>query len=483
MFDVAIVGGGIHGAAVAREAATRGLSVFLAEKDDLAAGTSSRSSKLIHGGLRYLESGQFGLVREALRDRRVLLDTAPALVRPLEFLLPFYRGERRPGALVRLGLLLYDRMAGESGLPEHRRVTAGEALALEPDLPRDGLVGGAIFHDAQMDDARLVVANAVAAVESGATIRTRAAVTALERRPAGGGWRIALGGEAEGEVVEARAVVNAAGPWVDAVRVRAGVGRARALRPTRGAHLVVDGLTRGRALLLFTRRDARVFFVLPWGGLSLVGTTDTDHAAAPDAVAPTPQDVRYLWREIAERWPGRGPAAEPRAVRRTFAGLRSLSRKGGGTLPWENSREARLLEENGLVSLVGGKYTTARSLAQRAVERVARRLGRRLPASTTAATPLPALPRLDGAPDAPALAGLVRREFARTAADVVWRRTTLWLERDRARAAARPVAEGLAPLLGWDATRTEREAAEIVTACDEEERLLARACAGEDADD
>jgi glycerol-3-phosphate dehydrogenase len=210
--DLLVIGGGIHGTCVARDAARRGLSVVLAEMDDLAQGTSSRSSKLIHGGIRYLETGQVGLVRESLAERAILLRTAPALVRPLPFLLPFYRGARRPEALIRTGLWLYDRLAGAGRgddpgrLPPHRRLTLEEAIAAEPDLPRGGLVGAALYQDAHMDDALLAIANAIDAAAAGARILVRAEVTALLRT--GAGWRAELAG---GEVIEARLVVNAAG--------------------------------------------------------------------------------------------------------------------------------------------------------------------------------------------------------------------------------------------------------------------------------
>src|SRR5690349_14978839 len=180
--DLLVIGGGIHGAAVARDAALRGLSVTLVEKDDLAAGTSSRSSKLVHGGLRYLETGQVGLVREALEERAVLLATAPDFVRPLAFLLP-NDGGGRPAWQVELGLLLYDRLAGKGPLPPHRRLTAEAARALEPALPGSG--GAALYFDAQMDDAGIVVASAVAAARAGARIATRATVVALAAAGAG----------------------------------------------------------------------------------------------------------------------------------------------------------------------------------------------------------------------------------------------------------------------------------------------------------
>ena len=490
LFDLLVVGGGIHGAAVARDAARRGLSVVLAEKDDLAQGTSSRSSKLVHGGIRYLETGQLGLVREALHERAVLLRTAPHLVRPLPFVLPFQREDRgaRPPWVVRAGLALYDLLSGagrdEPGvLPRHRLLGPDEARALEPGLPAAGLTGAALFHDARMDDARLVVAHAVDAATNGARVLVRTAVTALTPGTAGA-WRATL---AAGDAIEARLVVNAAGPWADRVRALAaagtgrGAGAAPAIRPTRGSHVVVPALTRDHALLLFAA-DRRVFFVVPWGARSLVGTTDDDFAGDPGDVAPEASDLRLLRGEIERRWPGRGGP-----VARAFAGLRPLLARGrpGLSLPWRNTREARLLDEDGILSIVGGKYTTARRLAERAVDRAVARLeaeGRARPCDTATAA-LPARPweaaaaslAAEPAIDEPTVRHADEHEFARGAGDVIWRRSPLWLDRAAARAAAPRVAAWMAPLLSWsDATRAAEESA-VLEACDEEERWLAAA--------
>jgi len=486
--DLLVIGGGIHGACVARDAALRGLSVVLAEKDDLAEGTSSRSSKLIHGGLRYLETGQFGLVKEALAERAILLRTAPDLVRPLTFLLPFHDGAPKPAWLVRLGLALYDTLARAHDLPPHRALGRAEALALEPGLPAQGLKGAALFHDAQMDDARLVVANAVAAARAGAVIRTHTRVNGLapaggpERRPH---WRAHLEG---GDTVETRAVVNATGPWADQVRAIAGLAPDPVLRPTRGSHVVVPALTQRHALLLFARRDGRVLFVLPRGPWSLVGTTDVDDPVAPDGVHPTAFDLRYLWEEIKARWPEHEAARDPvAATARAFSGLRPLV-KGGSRKPWDNAREARIVAENGVFSLAGGKYTTARRLAERAVDAVVAWTGKEAAPCATARETLPgpadpermrALATRARTGEDP-VEGLTRAEvevavtmeFARTVGDVLWRRSALWLDRAAARRAAPHVARWMAEPLAWtDAARAMSLAAALAE-CDEEERWI-----------
>ena len=494
--DLLVVGGGIHGACVARDAALRGLSVVLVEKDDLASGTSSRSSKLAHGGIRYLETRQFALVRESLHERGVLLRTAPGLVRPVHFLLPFYEGDARPAWFVRLGLSLYDTLAGPQDLPKHGMHEPLDALAMEPGLPRAGLTGAAEFSDAQMDDAGLVVANAVAAARAGAVIRTRVALTALEAVGAGRSpmWRATL---ADGDTVEARAVVNAAGPWLDDVRgrARAGAGARPTLRRTRGTHIVVPQLSQ-HPLLLFARRDRRVFFVLPWlANWSLVGTTDTDDDGPPDDVSPTAADVRYLWDELRARWP---EAPDPSGVTaRVFAGLRPLARTRSRRA-WDNPREARLVMERGLLSLVGGKFTTARHLAQLAVDRVVHHLGIKAARCTTDSALLP------GRSDDEHLAPLARwknrpgestgtpvdlargwvelameHQFARHIGDVIFRRSMLWLDAASARAAAPIVARWMGEKLGWSEVERAAEVAEVLAVLDRESAVLREAGGGD----
>ena len=458
--DLLVIGGGIHGACVARDAALRGLSVTLVEKDDLASGTSSRSSKLIHGGLRYLETGQFGLVREALKEREILLRTAPTLVRPLDFVLPFYEGDERPPWMLRTGLTLYDYLAGR-GHSRHVVHERDALLAAFPSIPRDGLNGGAWFADAQMDDALLVVANAMDAVRAGATIRTDTEVTALSS------GRAQL---SDGDTIEARVIVNAAGPWVDVVRARGAGAPAPSLRLTRGTHVVVPSLTRDFALLLFAQEDGRVFFILPWGTCSLVGTTDSDDDADPDQVRPAADDVRYLWSEIQQRWPNLDPSA---STLRVFAGLRPLARSGRDR-PWDNSREARLLVEGGMISLVGGKYTTARRLAERAVDLVVRRLDRRFDPCATATRMLPAI-EANVAISAASVAHAVDEQFTRHVADFVFRRSALWLDADDARRAAPLVAGWMAAMLGWSPAVRQAETDVVVAQLDEEERILEEA--------
>lgn len=490
--DILVVGGGIHGSAVARDAAMRGLRVLLVERDDLASGTSSRSSKLIHGGIRYLETRQLGLVREALRERETLLRIAPeGLVRPVRFLIPHYRGEGRRASWVGLGLTLYAALAGRTRLARHERVSAREALELEPGLKPDGLTGASLYWDAQTDDAALCVAVALAAEASGAELRTHTALTAL--RFEAGLWRVRMrdGMTGETRTAEARAVVNAAGPWAEEVRALAGHGRGVGLRRSRGTHIVLPAATRERALLLTARRDRRVFFVLPWGAYSLVGTTDVDDPAPPGEVGPTAEDIRYLLDETARVLPTVDPRARPL---RAFAGVRSLLQSGTSE-PSANPREHRVILEGTLVSLIGGKYTTHRSLAERAVDRVVRALGVKAAPCATAVTPLPdrrekAITALRAVHPGRVDAGrglaiteaetvyAVREERARSLEDILLRRTRLWLDASALRRAAPQTAAWAGRELRWDGAYQEREHLRFAAALDREEAVIASAAGG-----
>ena len=480
-----MVGGGIHGVAIARDAAQRGLRVRLLEAGDLASGTSSRTSKLIHGGIRYLETGQFGLVREALRERSILLETAPTFVRPLPFVIPQYRGAGRPGSWIALGLTLYGAFAGRRRLREHLRLDKAETIALAPALSSENLLGGSLYWDAQMEDAPLCVAIAIDAVRAGAEVRTYTSLTALRRE--GGLWRARFRGRSnqEEEEVPARWIVNAAGPWADEVRAMALGASDSSMRRTRGTHLVLPIALGERALLLTARRDGRVLFAIPWGqGHTLVGTTDVDDPTPPGAIGPASADVRYLLEEITRVIPA---AAGVRPVR-AFGGLRSLAR-GRSANPWANSREHRLLWEAGIVTIVGGKYTTHRSLAERTVDRLVAKLG--IPAATCRTATLPVGEGRDRAiaslrreyPEFLELdSGLalseaevvhaVRDECAVRLEDVLLRRTRLWLDARALRRAAEPAAAWMAPHAGWNAARAEEEVRSLRARLDQEEARM-----------
>ena len=478
--DILVIGGGIHGVAVARDATLRGLRVVLVEAGDLASGTSSRTSKLVHGGIRYLETGEFGLVREALRERSILLRTAPAFVHPVPFLLPHYKGSGRQRAWVDLGIALYSLLA--RGAPPELRVGGGvsssEALSLEPGLDPSRLVGASRFTDAQMEDARLCVALARDAASEGLSVLTHTSVVGLVEDE--GGWRASLRGRLDGaeREVHARFVVNAAGPWAEAVD-RLGGASGVLLRRTRGTHVVVPAVTHGHALLLTSRRDGRVFFVLPWGKHSLIGTTDVDDDRPPEDVGPPAEDIRYLLEEAARALPGL------RGVRpvRAFAGVRSLVR-GGTARPWANAREHRIIQGRARITLIGGKYTTHRSLAERVVDRIVQSLGARTRPCTTATRIVPddivaynlrfLLPGGLAIAEA-GVAYAVSQSFALRLDDVLLRRTRLWLDARALRAAIEPTARWMAPRLGWSEERKNDEINRMTAMLDQESNAIEEA--------
>ena len=473
--DLAVIGGGITGLGVARLAARHGLSVALFERGDLAAGASSASSHMLHGGLRYLEHGHFALVRESLAERGDLLRMAPALARPARFVVPFYRGDRRPPWMMRLGLAFYDALAGRRNLAPHSAVRPAEALALEPGLAREDLRGAGLYTDVVMDDARLAIAVALDAAARGAKLHTWTEVTAA--RPAGdGGLEVIARDRLDGTErrVVARVLVNAAGAWADAVRTRlkralepGSADPPALLRPTRGVHLVYPALTRGHGITAFAPSDGRVFFVVPFGAHSLVGTTETEVASGADDSAwrTSAEEVRYLRAALRRVLPGPSGQA-PLAV---FAGVRPLLASSGDidAAP----REHLVLEEGALLTVVGGKYTGFRIMARDVVRRLLPRFGRTADALTDPVEVLPALPP-DGTEPA-RLAGWAAKDgFARTLEDVIRRRSLLWLTPDRGRVAAPVVAAALAEALGWDATRTSAALQEFHARLEDEERML-----------
>jgi glycerol-3-phosphate dehydrogenase len=464
-FDLLIIGGGINGTAIARDAAVRGAKLLLVEKDDLAAHTSSASSKLIHGGLRYLEYYEFRLVREALREREILLRTAPHIVRPLRFALPHCRG-MRPYWMVRAGLLLYDLLSWRGSLPRSRRLWRGEAALREPLRERRRLLS---YWDAWVDDARLVALNAVDAAEKGAEIATRTEL--LSARRVDDSWTAELSG---GRTVAAKAIVNAAGPWVaDVLRDRLCETSESRVRLIKGSHIVVPRLYEGGHAYILQQPDGRVVFALPYGGFTLIGTTDIPVARPEDAVIDR-DETRYLC-EAADRYFRKQVA--PDDVVWSYSGVRSLY-DDGATDAKAVTRDYHL-ELDGdpggkLLSVFGGKITTARALAEEALDLLGIE-GRRstgwmsLPGGDLTPAYLEWLETLSGWMPGPLLhrlsaaygtrlrallgeaskvedlgrhfgAGLYEAEvryladteFARTAEDILWRRTKLGLLIDKA---------------------------------------------------
>ena len=391
-FDLCILGGGITGAGVALDAATRGWSVALIDKGDFASGTSSASSKLIHGGLRYLEYGHLPLVHEALIERGRLLRNASQLVRPLPFLLPFYRGQRLAPWKWRLGLTLYDLLAGADNISRSRRLSARRLHAALPTLRADALLGGAIYHDALMDDARVTIAVLQTAAHHGAVLANYVEAVGFEKAQGqvAGVWaRDHLTGQRF--LIRSRAVLNATGPWADAVGRLAGDVSEPLLQPTKGVHLIVPDQGHRFAYLLLHPDDSRVFFVIPWLGKTLIGTTDTFPETGADSLQVTADEVTYLLQGYNRYL---APPLAPHDVLGTFAGLRPLIRARPGE-PSSLSREFRLhVSPSGLVTALGGKFTTFRQMAETIVDLLDTRLGQRRRCRTREL-------RLAGAPSQP----------------------------------------------------------------------------------
>lgn len=530
-FDVLVIGGGVSGVAVARDAARRGFRTGLIEADDFARGTSSRSSRLVHGGLRYLEHFEFDLVFEASQERRTLLRIAPHLVRPLEFLFPIFDDGRVGRLKLDAGLWLYDALSLFRNIERHQMLDADELTASEPGLRREGLLGGARYYDAQVDDARLVVTTAIAADEAGAAIANRLEAIDIDVSNWPGHRVRARDAETDTEFdIDALAIVNATGPWIESTLSRAGVEEGARIAPSRGTHIHVPRARIGHdhAFIFEAPSDHRVMFVLPWReDLTLIGTTDDFHEGPPESVSATPEDVAYLLDATNHLFPDANLTRED--VLSAWAGLRPLiappptedaGGEGAGDVG-EVSREFEIREHpRGVFSLMGGKLTSHRHMAEETVDRVgsflqganirparkcdtdqvplpggsfedldrlfaevtaraselgvaeagaarlARAYGTRADTVLNLVQEQPGLaaPILDGRPHILAEAvHAVRSEYASRVEDVLYRRTRVALEtRDGVAEAARRTAGVIGPELGWTQDGIGDEVARVV---------------------
>ncbi len=393
-FDLIVIGGGINGVGIARDAALRGLKVCLLEQADLCYGTSRWCSRLIHGGLRYLEHAEFSLVRESLREREVLLHIAPHLVEPLAMLVPLYSGARRGRWLIAAGMWLYDLLSWDKSLPRHRMLDAQEALRLAPALKSDGLLGAAHYFDAQIAfPERLVIENALSAVEAGASIRSYCRVDRIltRKRILTGVRYTDLRDDSQHDLTSAR-VVNAAGPWVD--RVLDGLDKELPdfMGGTKGTHIIVrrfDGAPE-TACYAEAHSDGRPFFVLPWNGLLLIGTTDIRYAGNPGEVNADPEELDYLLSETNHVFPA--AMLDRHKILYHYSGVRPLPKhqKGSeGAITRRHSIRHHRRICRGLYSVIGGKLTTYRNLAEEVTDRIARSLSVRVTECETASRPLP----------------------------------------------------------------------------------------------
>lgn len=523
VYDLLIIGGGIVGAGIARDATLRGLKVCLVEKEDFGSGTTSRSTRLIHGGLRYLSKYEFGLVYEALHERRALLKMAPHLVKPLPFLMPMYRGQGHSLPILWLGIATYDFMSPWRSVPHHRYLPSDLCLRLEPGLRPRGLRGGFLFWDCQCAyPERLCLENVLDAAARGAVVRNHTEVTNLliaNQQVVGVRARDRLTGVEE--EIEARLVLNAAGPWLDEVERLHDPQAEPRLRRTKGIHLVVPKFTQ-HALIFETVEEDRVIFAIPWGDYTLVGTTDTDYESRNEDVHAEEDDVEYLLRELRSVMDVR---LERKDILFTTAGLRPLKREVGKSTA-DISRSHEILDHEdeeglgGLLTVVGGKITTYRNIAQDVTDYAMEKLGLRGEACRTHRLPLPggrisdpwdafvesvraeagrlavsptsalhlaqhygarAFRVLDRVRKDPTLGHLLQEghpeiraevgfaaeeEFARTLTDVLLRRLPLGLSEGQGKKVVLEVASDLARHLGWDAQREDQEVNEYLQRLD-----------------
>jgi glycerol-3-phosphate dehydrogenase len=512
-YDVAVVGAGINGAAIARDAALRGLKVVVLEQNDVGSGTSAISSRLIHGGLRYLEHGEISLVFESLSERRILRHTAPHLVRPIRMCIPIYAGARRGPLMIRLGMMLYDLLSAGKAMPSHDMLSRDALLATEPGIASEGLRAAARYYDAQVVYAeRLVLENLLAARAAAADIRTYCRVTHVGIH-GGIASTIEFTDILTQQIgtVSAAVVVNAAGPWVDRVLATAGHPARRYIGGTKGSHLVVGGFPGApqEAFYIEAAADGRPIFIIPWNGLYLIGTTDIRYDGDLDEIRASRKEIDYLLAEANRVFPNAGLGIDD--ILYAYAGVRPLPRRDKG--PESSITRRHIIKRNrriarNLISIIGGKLTTHRHLAEQAVDRVARMLGRRLPDCRTRETLLPGAYRLDEARAAlESMSSLseagverllsvyggralqvaalgregplaktidaaqsvlaaevvfaIREEMARTLTDIVHRRIMVGLAADQGRPLYETIAAIAASEFGWDDAERHAELARL----------------------
>ncbi len=498
-FDLAVIGAGINGAGIARDAALRGLKVIVFDKNDMCSGCSAISSRLVHGGLRYLEYGEIPLVYESLHERRYLRLTAPHLVEPLRICIPVYAGARRGPLLIRLGMLAYDALSFRKTVPNHEMLSRVELLEEEPGLLADGLRAGARYYDAQVAFAeRLVLENLLAARSAGAEIRTHCEVTGIQVNDGAVESITSVDHLGDSSTMQVKAIVNAAGPWVDRVLDVAPSPSQRLIGGTKGSHIIVGKFAGAPhdAFYVEAAADGRPFFIIPWNDQYLIGTTDIRYDEDLDFIRASGAEVDYLLTETNRVFPR---AELTRAdIHYAYAGVRPLPYKEEG--PESAITRRHIIKSNedvarGLFSIIGGKLTTYRNLAEQAVDKLAKLQHWKLPACRTRDTDLPgafgidrarkALQALDSLSEAgverllgiyggraAAVADLcrgelantlgddgrvlaaevvfaMREEFALTLEDIVFRRTMIGFDPDQGRSQYDAIAAIAAAEASW----------------------------------
>lgn len=516
-WDLLVIGGGVNGLATAWDAALRGLRVAIIDKDDWGSGTSSWSSRLIHGGLKYLEHVEFGLVYESLRDREWLLRAAPHLVKPLAFIMPFYKTNKNGPAILRLGMFLYDVLSFGKSVPNHRIFSREQTIAREPGIVRRDLTGSGVYYDAQVSYAeRLSIELLLAAEDAGAVALNYAQADGLIREGGRVTGATVLDRESgERRDVRAKVTVNAAGPWIDELLAGSPMGATRLNGGTKGTHLVVDRFPGGptdECVYYEARSDGRQVLVIPWLDRYLIGSTDKRFTGDIDRAMPDDEEIDYILAETNTVFPDANLTRD--SVAYAYTGIRPLPyapNRAEGKVTRKHIVKDHGPDHPGLITLIGGKLTTFRTLGEHAADAVARRLGNRA-RSTTRTTVLPG----SAASPADALAAVLRtapalspergevlvdrygaravrvaelavREFgfdasadpaasilrAETALavreeqavhlrDVLARRTMVGLENDLGRSAIDTVVRQMAIESSWDAARSEREVADYL---------------------
>ena len=517
-YDLAVIGAGVNGAGIARDAALRGLRVIVLDQGDVCSGTSAWSSRLIHGGLRYLEYAEFPLVYESLHERRTLRRIAAHLVKPVRITIPVYQGARRGAWLVRLGMLAYDLLSLGKEMPGHDMLSRKELLAEAPGLNPDGLDAGARYYDAQVRYAeRLVLENLLAAAAAGADVRTWHRVTGIgveQGTATSVEWLDTIDGRRG--AVAASVIVNAGGPWVDEVLDTAGKTGEQLIGGTKGSHIIVGPFDGAPADVFYVeaRADGRPFFIIPWNAQYLIGTTDIRYDEPLDEVRASSDEIAYLLAETNRVFPT--AKLDRSDIHYAYAGVRPLPQRKKG--PESAITRKHIIKRNSriagnLVSIIGGKLTTYRSLAEQAVDEVGKLLRRKLPPCRTADTPLPGGWGLEDAAsslrsvagpgdacierllavygrraeslaahaenscgfetldkDATVLAAevsfAIREEFARTLTDIVYRRLMIGLDADQGRPMYERIAELAASESGWPDERRDEELRALIAYSD-----------------
>jgi glycerol-3-phosphate dehydrogenase len=379
-YDLIVVGGGITGAGVARDAALRGLSTLLLEKRDFSSGVSSKTTRLIHGGLRYLANFEVDLVAESLRERAILRSQAPYLVRPIPILIPIYRGDPHGRAVISIGIRLYDFLSHEKDIPHYFTSGREQTLEFEPRLNKEGLKGSALFFDHQiLMPERLVIENIISAREAGAAVLNYHNVEKIEEAEDGVTVTARDVFSGRTRTVRSKVLINAGGPWIDRVRRAGGIDGTSIIYPTKGIHLVLPKLS--DQALFVSSRDGRMFFIVPLGACSLIGTTDTKYDGDLDEVHADSVDVNYLLAESRRILPGLNLTKE--AILYAYAGIRPLA--FSGSRESKISRKHRVIKEGRtgrIITIAGGKYTTYRNMAKDAVNAACRMLGVKEPCMT-----------------------------------------------------------------------------------------------------